>query len=182
MLQHQQLRPMDITEIGKLVRVIPDFPKPGILFRDIAPLLRHPEAFDQLISRMSAVVREMGADVVFGMESRGFLFGVPIARELGLPFVPVRKPGKLPGETVEVEYGLEYGSGKLQIQADAIRPGARVAVVDDLLATGGTAVGAAALAEKLGGKVVGAVFAIELSDLGGRKRLQFPRTDSILTF
>jgi adenine phosphoribosyltransferase len=159
------------TDFRALIRDVPDFPEPGILFRDITPVLQNPAAFARIVELMAAYGRERGAEAVVGVESRGFLFGAPIAAALGLPFVPVRKPGKLPSEILSVDYALEYGSGRLDIHADALDRGSRVLIVDDLLATGGTAAGAAKLVELLGASVVGFVFFIELTDLAGRGRL-----------
>jgi adenine phosphoribosyltransferase len=134
-------------------------------------VLQNPAAFARIVELMAAYGRERGADAVVGVESRGFLFGAPIAAALGLPFVPVRKPGKLPAQILSVDYALEYGSGRLDIHADALDSGSRVLIVDDLLATGGTAAGAAKLVELLGASVAGFVFFIELTDLAGRGRL-----------
>jgi adenine phosphoribosyltransferase len=158
-------------DLASLIRAIPDFPTPGILFRDITPVLRQPAAFQHVLDRMVSYARSRNVEVVLGIESRGFLFGTPLADRLGLPFVPVRKPGKLPSARRSVAYSLEYGEGQLDIHADAIAAGDRVLVVDDLLATGGTAAGAAHLVEQLGGEVAGIVFMAELLGLGGRDRL-----------
>lgn len=152
------------------IRDIPDFPKPGILFKDITPVLADAALFRAVIAALADAHRDV-ADAVVGIESRGFIFGAPLALELGLPFVPIRKPGKLPYRTRRVEYQLEYGSDSLEAHEDAIGAGHRVLIVDDVLATGGTAAGAADLVRQLGGLVVGTAFLIELSFLGGRKRL-----------
>lgn len=159
---------MDLKE---LVRSIPDFPKAGILFRDITPLIGDADGFAALIAEMANALRDANVDVVVGPEARGFIFGAALAQALHAGFVPARKPGKLPYDTISYEYALEYGTDRLEIHADAIRPGQRVAIVDDLLATGGTAAACAKLVEKAGGTVVGCVFAIELTDLPGRKAL-----------
>lgn len=166
----------------KFIDAIPDFPKPGILFRDISPLLAEPDAFRDLIARLSFSVKESGANVVVGLDSRGFIFGIAVAQVLGLPFVPARKAGKLPGDVVSVGYALEYGEQRLEIQRAAIKSGDRVAIIDDLLATGGTAGAAANLVQKLGGIVSGFFFAIELGDLGGRKNLGISPVEAILKF
>ena len=160
---------MDLKEY---IRDIPDFPQPGILFRDITPLLGHPAAFDCAVARLAAEAgRPADLDVVAAVESRGFIFGAPLARELGKPLVPVRKPGKLPGDTYAVEYDLEYGSNTLEIHADAIAPSQRVLIVDDLLAIGGTLEAACSLVEQCGGVVSRLAVVIELAFLDGRRRL-----------
>ena len=155
-------------DLRPFIAKVPDFPIPGILFRDITPLLADADAMGEVVDRMSTVCRESRVELVAGIESRGFLFGVPVALELGIPFVPLRKPGKLPRRTLERSYALEYGEATLQVHADDIPPGARVAIVDDLLATGGTAKAAAELVEEAGGEVVQMLFLIELLGLGGR--------------
>ena len=155
------------------VVTIPDFPKPGILFRDVTPVLQHPEAFREATDQFEEFAKKIDANVVVGPESRGFIFGAPVALDLGLSFVPARKPGKLPRETVSVSYDLEYGTAEIHVHKDAIKPGDRVLIIDDLLATGGTARAAAELVEKLGGTVAGFAFVIELYGNGmeGRKVL-----------
>jgi len=165
-----------------LVRAIPDFPKPGILFRDIAPLLADPDAFGEIVERMATQAREWGAEAVAGIEARGFLFGAPVALSLGVPFVPIRKVGKLPGETVQEKYALEYGTAVLEVQRDAALPGRRVVIVDDLLATGGTTRAAAALVAALGGTVAGVSVLIELEALGGRAALGETPIQALLTY
>ena len=160
-----------MIDLASYVRDVPDFPKPGILFRDITPLLASPEAFHAAVGAMAEPFRKSGADRVVGIEARGFMFGAAIARELGLGFVPVRKPGKLPGRTEKVAYGLEYGSDGLEVHTDAFSAGESALVVDDVLATGGTAAAAAELVERLGARVAGLSFFIELGALGGRSRL-----------
>jgi len=156
----------------QLIRDIPDFPAPGVMFRDITPVLQDPKAFKEVIDSMVECVAPMKADVIVGIESRGFVLGTPIAIQLGLGFVPVRKAGKLPADTIRAEYALEYGTNAVEIHRDAIEPGMRVAIVDDLLATGGTAKAAVELVEELGGKVVGLSFLIELEFLHGRSLLE----------
>jgi adenine phosphoribosyltransferase len=159
------------VDLKQHIRDVPDFPQPGILFRDITPLLRDPAAFAHALGLVAAAVEAMAVDAVVGIESRGFLFGTPVASRLGLPFVPVRKPGKLPAAHMSVEYSLEYGNSQLDIHADALTRGQRAVIVDDLLATGGTARAAAKLVELLGATVVGIVFLVELESLGGRSHL-----------
>jgi len=153
------------------IREVPDFPKPGILFYDITTLLRDADAFHEVIDRMAAAVKGDKIDLVVGMESRGFIFAAPLADRLGAGFVPVRKLGKLPAETIEVEYDLEYGTATLEIHRDAISPGQRVLVVDDLLATGGTVLGTIELVRRLGGEIAGLSFMVELTGLDGRAKL-----------
>ena len=162
----------NVIDLRDYIRDVPDFPEPGILFRDVTPLLKSPAAFRATIEQLCAYIRSREPDVIVGIESRGFIFGTPIAGELGLPFVPVRKPGKLPAARMSVEYSLEYGFGQLDIHADAIERGQRVVIVDDLLATGGTALGAAKLVEMIQGRVAGMAFVIELAALPGRERLE----------
>lgn len=158
-------------ELKALIRDIPDFPQPGIMFRDITPLLGNTEGMALVLERLCADVRERGAQAIVGIESRGFIFGAPIAHTLGLPFVPVRKPGKLPAARMSVEYSLEYGQSRLDIHEDALPRGTKAYIVDDLLATGGTALAAAKLVEMIGSNVAGFGFVIELEALRGRARL-----------
>ncbi len=155
-----------------MIRDVPDFPQPGILFKDIAPILQNPDGLREAINAVAAPFRDARIDVIVGLESRGFLFGAPIAYNMGLGFVIVRKPGKLPAEKLSIEYQLEYGSNVLEIHRDAITPGQRCLIVDDLLATGGTARAAVSLVEQLGGTVAGLSFLIELGFLHGRDQLQ----------
>ena len=154
-----------------LIREIPDFPHPGILFRDITPLLADGEAYKRAINTLADFAREQNAELIVGPEARGYVVGAPLAYALSAGFVPVRKKGKLPGETIAVQYGLEYGTDVLEIHKDAIRPGQRVVVADDLLATGGTMSATIKLVKELGGVVVGGAFLIELTELGGRSKL-----------
>ena len=154
------------------VASIPDFPSKGIIFRDITPVMDNGEAFKYACDRLIDYAKRIGAEVVVGPEARGFAFGTPISYALGIGFVPVRKPGKLPRNTISCTYDLEYGTNELHIHEDAIKPGQKVLIVDDLLATGGTVEAAIKLVEKLGGEVVGCGFVIELDDLKGRERLK----------
>lgn len=154
-----------------LIRDVPDFPKPGIIFKDITPVLEHPAAFQQVCSLLAKDALSLGADVIVGIESRGFIFGVPVALELQLPFAMARKLGKLPFEKISEEYALEYGTNTVEMHIDAIQPGQNAYIVDDLLATGGTAAAAARLVERLGGKVCGFGCLIELTFLNGRSSL-----------
>jgi len=160
-----------MTDFRAFIRDVPDFPSPGILFRDVTPLLASPDAFAAAARAMAEPFRALKPDKVLGIEARGFLFGTALARELHVGIVPARKPGKLPRATESISYGLEYGKDCLEIHADAFGRGERVLIVDDVLATGGTAKAAADLAEKLGANVVGISVFIELGALGGRARL-----------
>lgn len=162
---------MTSNDLASLVRNIPDFPQPGIQFKDITTLIGNGPAFNQVISTMVERYRNAGIEAVAGVESRGFIFSAPIALQLGVGLVPVRKPGKLPADTYQIEYELEYGSNKLEIHRDALAPGTRVLLVDDLLATGGTILAASQLIERAGGSVAELAFVIELTFLGGREKL-----------
>ena len=164
---------MAVTEkdLAARIRDIPDFPKPGILFKDITTLLKDGESFRAAIDGLLARIGKRDIDVVVGMESRGFIFGAPIAYKLGVGFVPVRKLGKLPADVVSVEYDLEYGSATLEMHKDALVPGAKVLIVDDLLATGGTVAGTIDLVKQLRGDIVALAFLIELTALKGREKL-----------
>lgn len=153
------------------IRDVPDFPKPGIMFKDIAPVLQHAAAFQEVVDLLAKDARDRGAEVIVGIESRGFVFGTPIALALGLPFSMARKLGKLPFDRITEEYALEYGTNTVEMHTDAISPGQRAYVVDDLLATGGTAAAAARLVERLNGSICGFGFMVELSFLGGRANL-----------
>jgi adenine phosphoribosyltransferase len=166
--QVTQNLPMDLT---KLIRNLPDFPKPGILFRDITTLLRDSQGLRYTIDRLTEECQSLQPDYVIGIESRGFLFGTCLAYNLGAGFVPVRKPGKLPAAVHTMEYDLEYGTDKLEIHQDALPVGSRVLIVDDLIATGGTAAATAELLEKIDCALVGFAFVIELKDLNGRQKL-----------
>jgi adenine phosphoribosyltransferase len=162
---------MNHDNLKSLIREVPDFPKPGILFYDITTLLKEPSGLKATIDAFREHYKAGGVDAVLGIEARGFIFAPAVAYALGVGFVPVRKPKKLPAETVREEYQLEYGSDALEIHKDAIKPGQRVLIVDDLLATGGTAAAVARLVEKLGGKVAGLGFVVELDFLHGRDKL-----------
>ena len=158
--------------IESLIRMVPDFPKPGIRFRDIMGLVEDPKGFKEATQALVREFAPASPEVVVGIESRGFIFGTPVAQELGVGFVPVRKAGKLPGEVVGVDYALEYGTGRLEMQAGSIRDGMRVLLIDDLVATGGSAEAAIELIRGMGGEVVGAGFVVELPELPGRERLE----------
>lgn len=163
---------MNADQLKNLIREVPDFPKKGILFYDITTLLKDKAGFAALIDKLAEHYRNQPVDLVLGMEARGFIFGPALAYRLNAGFVPVRKPGKLPAETVKEDYDLEYGTACLEIHRDAIRPGQHVLIVDDLLATGGTAAATAKLAKSLGAKIAGLAFVVELDFLKGRDRLQ----------
>jgi adenine phosphoribosyltransferase len=169
-------------DLKQFVRDVPDFPQPGILFRDITPLLASQAAFRQVIDQLAELSRAQRPEAIVGIESRGFLFGAPLAYQLGLPFVPVRKAGKLPAPVMSVEYALEYGSSQLDIHKDALSLGQRAAVVDDVLATGGTALATGQLVELVGGSVAAFLFLAELGGLGGRDRLQGYEVRSLISY
>jgi adenine phosphoribosyltransferase len=172
----------DTTGLERYIRDVPDFPIPGIVYRDITPLLARPEALRQAVREMSEPWAGRGVDLVASMEARGFIFGAGVALQLGAGFVPVRKAGKLPWKTREVRYTLEYGADVLHMHEDAIAPGQKVLVVDDLIATGGTASAVVDLVRQLGGEVVGVQFLIELSGLRGRDLLRGCDTRSIIIY
>ena len=163
---------LDLEQLRASIRTVPDFPKPGIQFRDITTLLSEPAALRTSVSLLADMARDQGATVVAGMEARGFIFGAAVAIHAGLGFVPIRKPGKLPVETIGVDYALEYGTDRLELDPSALAPGARVALVDDLIATGGTALAAAELVTLTGAHVAAALFVVDLPDLGGSARLR----------
>ncbi len=164
------------------IRIIPDFPKEGISFKDITTLLQDRDAYKFTVDKLVEICNQWNPDVVVGPEARGFVIGAPLAYGLGTGFVPVRKPGKLPADTEQYEYDLEYGTDILEIHRDAIKPGQRIVIADDLLATGGTALATAKLIEKLGGIVAGIVFVIELSYLNGREKLKEYNVDTLIQF
>ena len=169
-------------DLAAYIRDVPDFPIPGILFRDITPLLGDPAPFKHVVDTFAEHCRQRGIGAVVGIESRGFIFGTPLAYLLDVPFVPVRKSGKLPAARMSVEYALEYGTAQLDIHADALAPGRPVVIVDDLLATGGTAAAAAKLVELVGGTVEEFLFLIELSFLNGREKLQRYPVTSLISY
>ena len=169
-------------DLRSFVREVPDFPKPGISFKDITPLLGDSAAFAQAVDRMVDPVAALQPTHVMGLESRGFIFGAAMAQKMGLGFVPARKPGKLPGATYSESYGLEYGTDALEIHRDAFKAGDRVLIVDDVLATGGTASAVGRLVKRIGGEVVGYSFLIELDFLKGRERLPATTIDSLLRY
>ncbi|MFN2470081.1 MAG: adenine phosphoribosyltransferase [Gaiellaceae bacterium] len=171
--------PMDLAA---KIRDVPDFPEPGVVFRDFSPLLRDAEALDETVRQLGEWCRARKPDIILGAEARGFILGAAVARDVGCGFVPARRPGKLPPETVSATYALEYGQNSLEVHADAFTGGARVVIHDDVLATGGTVEAIAGLVEQLGGEVAGVAFLIELTFLGGRDRLtRFP-LHSLITY
>lgn len=171
-----------MKKLEEYVRTIPDFPEPGIMFRDVTSVLQDAEGLHLAIDTMQDMVKDLDIDVVAGAESRGFIFGMPIAYNLNKPFVLIRKKGKLPCETVEQEYELEYGTATIEMHKDAIKPGQKVLLVDDLIATGGTTAAMIKLVESLGGEVVGVSVLIELAGLKGREKIQGYRLDAALSY
>jgi adenine phosphoribosyltransferase len=171
-----------LEHLKALIRDVPDFPVPGILFRDVTPLLRDPAGLADVVEHLAERYRGAGIDAVAGIESRGFIFGAPLAVALGIGFVPIRKLGKLPADKISREYALEYGTNCLEMHRDGVAPGERVLLVDDLLATGGTARAAAELVEEVGGRIASVAFVIELAFLDGRKLLDGYDVHSILTY
>ena len=169
-------------DLSKFIADVPDFPKEGILFRDITPLMADGEAFKYSCDQFIEFAKEIGAELVVGPESRGFIFGCPVSHAINAGFVPVRKPGKLPRETVSYKYDLEYGSNELHMHVDSVKKGQKVLIIDDLLATGGTVEATIKLVEQLGGEVVGCAFLIELSDLKGRERLNKYNVKTLLKY
>lgn len=174
--------PPDMEQLKARIRHIPDFPKPGILFYDITTLLRDPQGFAAMVEALAAPYRDAGIDVVVGIESRGFIMGAAVAQALGCGFVPIRKPGKLPSTTLRESYALEYGTDTLEMHTDGITPGQRVLIVDDVLATGGTAAAATRLVEAVGGHLVALAFLIELDFLQGRQRLPGQQVHAVLHY
>lgn len=170
------------VDLEAFIRAVPDFPKPGILFRDITPLLGSAAALTEAVERMVAPWSDGGIDAIAAVEARGFLFAVPMALAMGVGVVPVRKPGKLPADTIAHEYELEYGSDRLEMHRDGVAPGSRILVVDDVLATGGTAAACARLLETAGATVAGTAFLVELEPLGGRRKLSPHRVESVLVY
>lgn len=169
-------------DLKNYIATIPDFPKKGILFRDMTPLLQDKAALKYALDQITDFARSVHADIIAGPEARGFIFGTPVAYALNIGFVPVRKPNKLPRETIEYAYNLEYGQNVLCMHADAIKKGQKVVIIDDLLATGGTVEAAIKLVEKLGGEVVGCAFLIELDELKGREKLANQKVLSLLHY
>ena len=169
-------------DLKKYIADVPDFPKEGILFRDITPLMADGEAFKFACDEIINFAKEIGANLVVGPESRGFIFGCPISHELNIGFVPVRKPNKLPRKTISYKYDLEYGSNELHMHVDSVKKGQKVIIVDDLLATGGTVEATIKLVEQLGGEVVGCAFLIELVDLKGRERLKNYKVKTLIQY
>lgn len=174
------LLPERATRVRDLIADVPDFPSPGILFKDITPLLADAEGLADVIEAFTRLALADGVDVVAGMEARGFLLGTPVAHALGLGFLPLRKAGKLPPPTESVSYDLEYGSAAIELRSGTLAPGARVLIIDDVLATGGTAEAAARLVEQCGGVVAGLAFLLELEALHGRDRLEGHNVDTLL--
>ncbi len=173
---------MSELDLAAYIRDVPDFPSEGIVFKDVMPLLAEPTAFRETVDRLAAWAGPRSPDLILGAEARGFIFGGALAYALGCGFVTARKPGKLPWKTVEARYELEYGSDALQVHIDAIHPGARVIVLDDVLATGGTAAAKVDLVEQLGGTVVGALFVIELAFLSGRERIAGTDVHALISY
>ena len=173
---------VNLEQIQSAIRTIPDFPQPGILFRDITPVLADADLFRQVIDLLAEKTINFGAEKVVGIDARGFLFGAAVAYKLGLGFVPIRKKGKLPFKTIRYSYALEYGKADMEIHVDAVREGEKVVLVDDLLATGGTAAAAVHLVQELGAKVEAALFFIELADLNGRKHLGDVPVEALVQF
>ena len=171
-----------MKKVEEYVRTIPDFPEPGIMFRDVTSVLQDPEGLQLSIGGITEALKDLDFDVVVGPESRGFIFGVPVAYNLHKGFVPVRKKGKLPCETVEMSYSLEYGQATIEMHKDAIRPGQKVVIIDDLIATGGTIEAIIKLVEQLGGEVVRVCFLMELEGLEGRKKLEGYDVFSLISY
>lgn len=171
-----------MKRIEEYVRSIPDFPEPGIIFRDVTSVLQDADGLRLAIDLLREKIGDLQPDVIVGLESRGFIFGMPLAYNLHVPFIPIRKKGKLPCETVEASYELEYGSASIEIHKDAILPGQKVVVVDDLIATGGTVEAAVRLVEKLGGEVMKIVFLMELAGLKGREKLAGYDVESVICY
>ena len=171
-----------MKKLEDYVVTIPDFPEPGIMFRDITSVIQDPAGLKLAVDGLTDLVKDLDFDLVIGPESRGFIFGVPVAYLLGKGFIPVRKKGKLPRETVSQKYDLEYGQAEVEIHKDAVKPGQKVVIVDDLIATGGSAEAAAKLVEKLGGQVARMVFVMELAGLEGRKKLEGYDVESLIVY
>ena len=173
---------MKREKLEDYVRTIPDFPEEGVMFRDITPILKDPDGLKMAVEGLLDLLKDVEFDMVAGLESRGFMFGVPIAYELKKGFIPVRKSGKLPAETVSTKYELEYGEAEIEIHRDAVQPGQKVVIVDDLIATGGTCEAACRLVEELGGEVVKICFVMELEGLKGREKLKKYDVQSLISY
>lgn len=171
-----------MVDIKNFIRDIPDFPKPGILFKDITPLLQDPSAFQASVDQLIEQVDKKGCEAIVGIESRGFIFGAAMALQMGIGFIPVRKPGKLPYETISASYELEYGTDSIEIHKDALKKGQKVVIVDDLLATGGTMEACCRLVEGIGAEISSCNFVVELSFLNGREKLKGYNLKSLITF
>jgi adenine phosphoribosyltransferase len=171
-----------MAHVRALIRDVPDFPVPGIVFKDITPVLQDPHALSDVINELARRQKKKGVQGIVGIESRGFIIGTPLAMKLSLPFIPVRKEGKLPCDKIKTCYSLEYGKATIEMHKDAIKPGQKIVIVDDLLATGGTAAATIDLVEKLGGEVVSCAFVIELGFLKGRDKLPKGKCDSLITY
>lgn len=171
-----------MKKLEDYVRSIPDFPEPGIIFRDVTSILQDADGLQLAIDSIQELLKDTEVDLIAGTESRGFIFGMPVAYNLHKPFVPVRKKGKLPCETVSQEYDLEYGSAEIEMHKDAVKPGQKVVVIDDLIATGGTVEAAVKMIERLGGEVVKIIFLMELAGLNGRERLKGYDVESVIRY
>ncbi len=171
-----------MKNVAELIRNVPDFPIPGIMFKDITPVLNDPIAFDAIIDEFADRNKDKGIEGIVGIESRGFILGAPLALKMGIPFILIRKEGKLPYHKEKASYDLEYGQATIEIHKDSIKSGQKIMIVDDLLATGGTAAASIDLVERIGGVVVNCSFAIELSALGGRAKLPDGKTDSLIKY
>lgn len=171
-----------MKKLEEYVRSIPDFPEPGIIFRDVTSILQDADGLQLAIDSIQELLKDTEVDLIAGTESRGFIFGMPVAYNLHKPFVPVRKKGKLPCETISQEYDLEYGSAEIEMHKDAVKPGQKVVVIDDLIATGGTVEAAVKMIEKLGGEVVKIIFLMELAGLNGRERLKDYDVESVICY
>lgn len=178
----RNLEEIIMKKLEEYVRSIPDFPEPGIIFRDVTSILQDADGLQLAIDSIQELLKDTEVDLIAGTESRGFIFGMPVAYNLHKPFVPVRKKGKLPCETISQEYDLEYGSAEIEMHKDAVKPGQKVAVIDDLIATGGTVEAAVKMIEKLGGEVVKIIFLMELAGLKGRERLKDYDVESVICY
>ena len=178
----RNLEEIIMKKLEEYVRSIPDFPEPGIIFRDVTSILQDADGLQLAIDSIQELLKDTEVDLIAGTESRGFIFGMPVAYNLHKPFVPVRKKGKLPCETISQEYDLEYGSAEIEMHKDAVKPGQKVVVIDDLIATGGTVEAAVKMIEKLGGEVVKIIFLMELAGLNGRERLKDYDVESVICY